>query len=145
MGLNLVIYLHQIMSGKSWLQYYLWGKASFLKWFTRPALFKNESLQFVDIEGGGLCLIMYCQHLLNACPGRAVTGYLQCFCKILKGTSDTGYWEATEIDSINSTLHSNTSQWQKTLCKLTTIPPLPSRKWKLSLPSELVSSQKSVI
>lgn len=97
----------------------------------------------MGIQGVGLCLIMYCQHMLNACPGRAVTGYLQCFCEILKGTSDTGYSETTETDSIKSMPYSNTSQGQKTLCKLVTIPPLPSRKSKLSLPSELLSSQKS--
>lgn len=85
-------------------------KKSFLKQFTRPALFKNESLQSVDIQSVVLRLIMYCQHMLNACPGRAVTGYLRCFCEILKGTSDTEYLETTETDSINSVPYSNTLQ-----------------------------------
>lgn len=64
----------------------------------------------MDIQGVVLCLIMYCQHMLNAHPGRAVTGYLQCYREILKGSSDTGYSETTETDSISSVPYSNTSQ-----------------------------------
>lgn len=84
MGFNLVIHLHKIPSGKSWLLYCLGGRNSFFKWFSRPAVFKIERLSFVSIQGMVLSLVMYCQHLLNACPGRAE--YLQCNSEISKGT-----------------------------------------------------------
>lgn len=51
-----------------------------------------------------LSLIMYCQHLLNARPGRAVTVYLRCNSEILKGNSDTGYSETTETDASTACL-----------------------------------------
>lgn len=104
MGLNLVIHLHKITSGKSWLLYSLGGKNSFLKWFSRLALFKIERLSLVSIQGMVLFLMMYCQHLLNACPGRAVTVYLQCYSEILKGNSRIGYSETTETDSSTACL-----------------------------------------
>lgn len=86
MGLNLVIHLHKITSGKSWLLYCLGGGNSFLKWFSRPALFKIERLPLMSIQGMVLSLIMPVQVEQWQCIYSATV-------KSSKGTVIQGTWK----------------------------------------------------